>query len=211
MAVQNYLTLSHLRKAVASITQKITSDLVGLTDTSITSPTNGQALLYDSTSSKWKNEDLPKAAFLVTITGTTENDVTTYTADKTFAETLAAYNEGKAVYAINNNQLYYLSQAVSQGMVFSRNSANRLFTITWTASSGRIFLNDIIVPTASSTTPSSDGTGAVGVSTSYARADHVHPKITQSLSISANVITLTGSDGTTSSVTLPVYDGGVSS
>ena len=67
------------------------------------------------------------------------------------------------------------------------------------------------IPTASSTTPSSDGTGAVGVSTAYARADHVHPKITQSLSISSNVITLTGSDGTTSSVTLPVYNGGVSS
>lgn len=67
------------------------------------------------------------------------------------------------------------------------------------------------IPTASSTAPSSDGTSAVGVSTAYARADHVHPKITQSLSISANVITLTGSDGTTSSVTLPVYNGGVSS
>ena len=67
------------------------------------------------------------------------------------------------------------------------------------------------IPTASSTTPSVDGTGAVGTSTTYARADHVHPKITQTISISSNVITLTGSDGTTSSVTLPVYNGGVSS
>lgn len=67
------------------------------------------------------------------------------------------------------------------------------------------------VPTASSTTPSADGTGAVGTSTAYARADHVHPKIIQTISISSNVITLTGSDGTTSSVTLPVYNGGVSS
>ena len=67
------------------------------------------------------------------------------------------------------------------------------------------------VPSASSTTPSADGTGAVGTATTYARADHVHPKITQTISISSNVITLTGSDGTTSSVTLPVYNGGVSS
>lgn len=67
------------------------------------------------------------------------------------------------------------------------------------------------IPTASSTTPSLNGTGATGISTSYARADHVHPKITQTISISSNVITLTGSDGTTSSVTLPVYNGGVSS
>lgn len=67
------------------------------------------------------------------------------------------------------------------------------------------------IPSASSTAPVSDGTAAVGVSTAYARADHVHPKITQIISISNNVITLTGSDGSTSSVTLPVYDGTVSS
>ena len=34
---------------------------------------------------------------------------------------------------------------------------------------------------------------------------------TYSISISSNVITLTGSDGSTSTVTLPVYDGSVSS
>lgn len=33
---------------------------------------------------------------------------------------------------------------------------------------------------------------------------------TYSISISNNVITLTGSDGSTSTVTLPVYNGGVS-
>lgn len=33
--------------------------------------------------------------------------------------------------------------------------------------------------------------------------------VTYTLSISGNVITLTGSDGSTSSVTLPVYSGGV--
>lgn len=31
------------------------------------------------------------------------------------------------------------------------------------------------VPSASSTTPSMDGTAAVGTATTYARADHVHP------------------------------------
>ena len=142
MAVQNYLTLSHLRKVVTSITQKIISDLAGLTDTIISSPTNGQFLQYNSSTSKWENK--------------------TYTAPVT---------------SIN----------------------------------GQTGAVTVAIPTASSTTPSSDGTGAVGVSTFYARADHVHPKITQSLSISSNVITLTGSDGTTSSVTLPVYNGGVSS
>ena len=41
--------------------------------------------------------------------------------------------------------------------------------------------------------------------------DAVNGVGTGTLSISSNVITLTGSDGTTSSVTLPVYNGGVSS
>lgn len=35
--------------------------------------------------------------------------------------------------------------------------------------------------------------------------------VTYTLSMTGNVITLTGSDGSTSSVTLPVYNGGVSS
>jgi len=69
--------------------------------------------------------------------------------------------------------------------------------------------NEVAVPSASSATPLVDGTGAAGSSTDYSRADHVHPKITQTLSISNNVITLTGSDSTTSSVTLPVYNGSV--
>ena len=34
--------------------------------------------------------------------------------------------------------------------------------------------------------------------------------ITYTLSISGNVITLTGSDGSTSPITLPIYNGGVS-
>lgn len=45
-----------------------------------------------------------------------------------------------------------------------------------------------------------EGTGNITVSNT-----------TYSISISNNVITLTGSDGSTSTVTLPVYDGGVSS
>lgn len=39
-----------------------------------------------------------------------------------------------------------------------------------------------IVPSASSTSPSMDGTAAVGTATTYARADHVHPSDTSRLS-----------------------------
>lgn len=68
---------------------------------------------------------------------------------------------------------------------------------------------DDILPQQGFMNPLPDGTASAGSSYFYSPADHVHPKITQALSISSNVITLTGSDGTTSSVTLPVYNGGV--
>ena len=126
------------KQYVDNATSSITTNLSGLTDTTISSPTNGQFLQYNSTSSKWENK--------------------TYTAPVT---------------SVNGQ-----TGAVS-----------------------------ITVPSASSTTPSADGTGTVGTSTTYARADHVHPKITQTISISSNVITLTGSDGTTSSVTIPTSGG----
>ena len=62
----------------------------------------------------------------------------------------------------------------------------------------------------SDATPLADGVASAGSSNYYARGDHVHPKITQTISMSNNIITLTGSDGTTSSITLPVYNGSVS-
>ena len=45
--------------------------------------------------------------------------------------------------------------------------------------------NKPTIPSASSTTPATDGTGAVGSSTNYARADHVHPTDTSRVAISA--------------------------
>lgn len=66
------------------------------------------------------------------------------------------------------------------------------------------------VPDASDSAPIVDGTASAGILGTYSRADHVHPKITQSISIANNVITLSGSDGSSSSVTLPVYGGSMS-
>ena len=39
------------------------STLAGLTDTSITTPADGQGLVYDSTTSKWKNAYLSGAKY----------------------------------------------------------------------------------------------------------------------------------------------------
>ena len=66
------------------------------------------------------------------------------------------------------------------------------------------------IPAASNSNPLVDGTASPGTHTSFARDDHVHPKITQTISMSNNVIILSGSDGSSSSVNLPVYNGSMS-
>jgi hypothetical protein len=45
------------------------------------------------------------------------------------------------------------------------------------------------VPAASSTTPAMDGTAAIGVGTTYARADHVHPSDTSRVAIAGSTMT----------------------
>ena len=47
------------KKYVDDATSGITSNLSGLTDTTISSPSNGQVLMYNSTTSKWENTSLP--------------------------------------------------------------------------------------------------------------------------------------------------------
>lgn len=46
---------SSLQKWIPQTLPTITTTLVGLTDTEITNPTDGQALIYDNATSKWKN------------------------------------------------------------------------------------------------------------------------------------------------------------
>ena len=65
------------------------------------------------------------------------------------------------------------------------------------------------IPVGSTATPQPLGTASAGSSSDFSKADHVHALPT--LSISSNVITLTGASGQTTSITLPVYNGGVSS
>lgn len=76
--------------------------------TTISSPSNGQVLTYNSTTYKWENTNLPSDVFVITVTSTTENDVTTYSADKTFAEITAAHTAGKECIVVNSNAVYTL-------------------------------------------------------------------------------------------------------
>lgn len=139
-----------------------------------------------------------------------------YVANKTFAylyDKCCGPGSGRIlVRAIYADRPYYFTNYYTDnniGYLEFVNISSAGYTSKFVINSNNVvtFLQDEISP--SSTTPLANGTAAVGTSTDYARADHVHPKITQTLSISGNVITLTGSDGSTSSVTLPVYNGAV--
>jgi len=96
------------KKYVDDAVNGFSTTLSGLSDTTIASASNGQILTYNSTSSKWENINLPSDAFVITVTSTTENDVTTYSADKTFAEITAAHNAGKVCVLVNNSYVYTL-------------------------------------------------------------------------------------------------------
>lgn len=85
-------------------------------------------------------------------------------------------------------------------------------------SSGTISHNDIETTTAVSTAGlkkiTTDGIGHIKTTVNVAKSDITELGIpaqdtNYSISISGNVITLTGSDSSTSTVTLPVYNGGV--
>ena len=76
------------------------------------------------------------APFFVTITAETEDDTTTYTADKTYAEILAAVEAGRYGYALYDGGYYHLSGINSPyGAYFSRDYAadsilySEMFTI----------------------------------------------------------------------------------
>ena len=56
------------------------ASMAALTDASISSPSNGQILVYDGTSAKWKNQNAPATATWGNITGTLSNQTDLQTA-----------------------------------------------------------------------------------------------------------------------------------
>ena len=144
----------------------------------------------------------------------------TYSADKTNAEIYNWYSVGGTVIARYNSEICYLDTSPTIENVFFSNVT--LDTDGDTAAAWgtyiQIYQNTVTlhspnawIPVGSSSTdgnPKPLGTASRGDGLNYARADHVHPLPT--LSISNNTITLTGATGSTSSISLPVYDGGVS-
>lgn len=162
-------TESTVSNAIASMT------IDGLTDILISSPTDGQILIYNSTDSKWENIYIPSddtkqntliqgdnilingdtisavvpnvtssyvptnesdaingvavasaistiTPLYITITGTTSNDVTTYSSNKTYSEISAAFNDKRPIYLVYNNNVFQIESydSILNRFYFSR-------------------------------------------------------------------------------------------
>lgn len=128
------------------------------------------------------------------ITATAISDTEYYNLNKTYADIVSAINQNKYVAIQDVDMTYPYTTTVSQGIVFgatliATGEGGQLLAVTdgiLVAQSGSSTLGMAVhssiplpttsdIPSASSTTPSMDGTAAVGTGTTWARADHVHP------------------------------------
>lgn len=111
--------------------QEGSSTLSALTDTALSSVSDGQVLTYDNATSKWINSNLEKEIFWCTMTSTTENNTTTWSCDKTWSEIYAAHQAGKLVRLTPDNDSIYTPVSIGSnfGMFSSSMSASILGTI----------------------------------------------------------------------------------
>lgn len=105
------------------------STLAGLTDTTISSPSSGQILAYDSSTSKWINSAPERELFVCTMTYL--NSV--YSCDKTWEEIYAAYNDGKLPILVYDSNIYQCSQIGDTFGSFSYSTALNYLSVQRTA------------------------------------------------------------------------------
>lgn len=129
--------------------------------------------------------------FVITATAISGTDY--YNLNKTYADIVNAIYDNKYVTIEDMDATYPYTTITSQGIVFGATllatSNSQLMAVTdgiLVAQSDSSTLGIAVhsstvlptmsnIPSASSTTPSMDGTADVGIQTTYARADHVHP------------------------------------
>lgn len=201
------------KQYVDSATSGITTNLSGLTDTTITSPSDGQVLTYDNTNAVWVNADVQKQAIIVTVTG---DDNDGYTADKTYAELKTAVLEGSPIilrYSFFTWHIYRAPTSSDSTSTFYFGTLVGGTSYYWTISS-----SDVVAKHTLYAVSSVNGqTGAVTLSIPTKTSDLTNDSgfvttdtnTTYTISISGNIITLTPSTGTAQTITLPVYNGGV--
>lgn len=157
-----------------------------------TTKSDGQALVYNGTAKKWEAKTLEAggaSVFLVTLTSSEyatgyHSDVT---ADKTFAEILAAYQSGYIVSAKwGNFSLRLVEIEEGASLYFSTFEGGtdvqvEIYNVTACCSPNNqwelgYYMNEI--PFASDAIPKEPGTAKAGILGEFARGDHVHPKQT---------------------------------
>lgn len=192
----------------------------------LTSYTETDPIFSASPASGITSEDIAKWNTVETLCVTVTKSGDTYVADKTFAEVTAAIDAGKFVYC-----QYSTSTMLINFVLISKNANRVIFvevnltvaTANATVKPNSIFLHSddtveygtgvsllttkYIVTAVNS---SSSNTFIPSAKAVYDFVTTTETDTTYSLSISGNVITLTPSSGTASSITLPVYSGGVS-
>ncbi len=90
-----------------TITDPTVAFLNDLGDVGISNPQNGQVPMYNSTTSKFENANLPDGEAVFTITLTGDGDTTPYSVDKTPAEVEDALAAGKVVQMNDGSVLCY--------------------------------------------------------------------------------------------------------
>lgn len=170
-----------------------------------TTKSDGQALVYNVTTKKWEAKTLEAggaSVFLVTLTTpdyTSEYYDTDITADKSFAEIYAAYQNDDIIRAkwgswildlvsINNDTATF---ATCRGDADTETEINSVTAVCtgdiadyWVIGS---YTNTI--PGAANILPKAPGTAAAGTFVSYSRCDHVHPSDDTKLSLSGGTMT----------------------
>jgi len=130
------------------------------------------------------------------ITATAISGTEYYNLNKTYADIVSAIGDNKYVTIGDIDATYPYTTIISQGIVFgatliATGEGNQLMAVTdgilvvqpdsgTNAMGIAVHSTNLLptmgdIPSASSTTPSMDGTAAVGTGTTWARADHVHP------------------------------------
>lgn len=191
----------------------------------LTSYTETDPIFSASPASGITSADIAKWDTVETLCVTVTKSGDTYVADKTFAEVTSAIDAGKFVYC-----QYSTSTMLFNFVLISKNANRVIFVeVNLTVSTGNasvkpntIFLHSddtveygtgvSLLTTKFIVTAVNSSSSHAYIPTAKAVYDFVtatETDTTYTLSMSGNVITLTPSSGTASSITLPVYSGGV--
>lgn len=110
----DYIEKAKLEKLLSLV--DLDSDVLSIL---INEPEDGQTLVYEATSGKWKNKEVSGGGLFVTIT---DDESDGYTADKTFDEISTAILAGKNVFLVEDDlitvyTLNEFNQDVEEGFV----------------------------------------------------------------------------------------------